>query len=69
MTVNDCLMDEENTQICDIMNELYELIQSVREVTGAKRAEDFLDKAYRELDKIVDSNLDIRGIDDETDWS
>lgn len=51
------------------MNELYELLTRTREITGGKRAEDFLDKAYRELDKLVDSNLDIRGIDDETDWS
>tara|TARA_R110002167_G_scaffold116467_12_gene291610 strand:+ start:1391 stop:1579 length:189 start_codon:yes stop_codon:yes gene_type:complete len=62
-------MDEENKDICDIMNELYELLTRTREITGGKRAEDFLDKAYRELDKLVDSNLDIRGIDDETDWS
>jgi hypothetical protein len=60
-------MDSDGEALCEVLNDLYDIIDRVREL-NEKRAIELLERAYREIDKRVDENLDITD-DDPAEWS
>tara|TARA_R110000824_G_scaffold210358_5_gene396230 strand:+ start:3517 stop:3699 length:183 start_codon:yes stop_codon:yes gene_type:complete len=60
-------MDSEGEVLCEVLNDLYSIIDRLRELDD-KRVVELLERAYREIDKRVDENLDIAD-DDPPEWS
>jgi len=52
-------MNSPTEALCEILNELYSVIERLREL-DEKRAAELVEKAYKQIDNIVDERLDIK---------